>query len=147
ENEAGIACVGVALTREGGRSLAVSVTGPIERMGPQRRGEVGQLLREALARLAPRGDALAPRGRGPPGAGGHGPSGPARAPAQPKPRLRAPPAPARPPGARAPSRARLPPRCRSPGRSARRRARLSAAATGGPHRRGPAPAAPAPPPR
>src|SRR5699024_8461421 len=62
ENEAGIACVGVALTREGGRSLAVSVTGPIERMGPQRREEVGQLLREELARLAPRGYALAPRG-------------------------------------------------------------------------------------
>ena len=62
ENEAGIACVGAALIREGGRSLAVSVTGPIERMGPQRREEVGQLLREELARLAPRGYVLAPRG-------------------------------------------------------------------------------------
>src|SRR5699024_752480 len=62
ENEAGIACVGVALTREGGRSLAVSVTGPIERLGPQWREEVGQLLREELARLAPRGYVPAPRG-------------------------------------------------------------------------------------
>ena len=62
ENEAGIACVGAALIREGGRSLAVSVTGPIERMGPQRREEVGQLLRDELARLAPRGYVLAPRG-------------------------------------------------------------------------------------
>ncbi|MDN6400944.1 MAG: IclR family transcriptional regulator, partial [Brachybacterium sp.] len=58
ENEAGIACVGVALTREGGRSLAVSVTGPIERMEAARREEVGQLLREELSRLAPRGCAL-----------------------------------------------------------------------------------------
>ena len=61
ENEAGIACVGVALTRSTGRSLAVSVTGPIERMGAARREEIGQLLREELSRLAPRGCALAPR--------------------------------------------------------------------------------------
>ena len=53
--------MGVALTREGGRSLAVSVTGPIERMEAARREEVGQLLREELSRLAPRGYALAPR--------------------------------------------------------------------------------------
>ncbi|MGO1926278.1 MAG: IclR family transcriptional regulator [Brachybacterium tyrofermentans] len=59
ENEPGIACVGVALTRPGGRSLAVSVTGPIERMGAQRRDEVGALLREELSRLAPAGYELA----------------------------------------------------------------------------------------
>ena len=59
ENEPGIACVGIALTRTGGRSVAVSVTGPIERMGEQRRTEVGELLREELARLAPSGFVLA----------------------------------------------------------------------------------------
>ena len=60
ENEAGIACVGVALVRPGGRSLAVSVTGPVERMDAQRRGEVGELLREKLAALAPAGFSIAP---------------------------------------------------------------------------------------
>ena len=60
ENEAGIACVGVALVRPGGRSLAVSVTGPVERMDVQRRGEVGELLREKLAALAPAGFTVAP---------------------------------------------------------------------------------------
>ncbi|ASK65926.1 IclR family transcriptional regulator [Brachybacterium avium] len=62
ENEAGIACVGVALTRSSGRSIAVSVTGPIERMGTARRAAIGQLLREELTRLAPQGYALPPRG-------------------------------------------------------------------------------------
>ena len=60
ENEAGIACVGVALVRPGGRSLAVSVTGPIERMDAARREEVGALLREQLAALAPTGFSVAP---------------------------------------------------------------------------------------
>lgn len=55
ENEPGIACVGVALTRTGGRSVAVSVTGPLERMGAARRKEVGALLHEELNRLAPAG--------------------------------------------------------------------------------------------
>ncbi|MGO1567966.1 MAG: IclR family transcriptional regulator [Brachybacterium sp.] len=59
ENEPGIACVGVALTRAGGRSVSVSVTGPIERMGEERRVEVGALLREELSRLAPAGFELA----------------------------------------------------------------------------------------
>lgn len=59
ENEPGVACVGVALTRPGGCSVAVSVTGPVERMGEQRRAEVGQLLREELSRLAPPGFSLA----------------------------------------------------------------------------------------
>ena len=62
ENEAGIACVGVALVRPGGRSLAVSVTGPIERMDAARREEVGALLREQLAALAPTGFTVAALG-------------------------------------------------------------------------------------
>ena len=62
ENEAGIACVGVALTRPGARSVAVSVTGPIERMDAAHREEVGQVLREEVARLAPAGFAPARRG-------------------------------------------------------------------------------------
>ena len=60
ENEEGIACVGVALVRPGGRSVAVSVTGPIERMDAARREEVGALLREQLAALAPTGFSVAP---------------------------------------------------------------------------------------
>ena len=59
ENEEGIACVGVALVRPGGRSLAVSVTGPIERMDAARREEVGALLREQLDELAPAGFVVA----------------------------------------------------------------------------------------
>ncbi|MBP2409773.1 IclR family transcriptional regulator [Brachybacterium fresconis] len=55
ENEAGIACVGVALARPGGRSVSVSVTGPIERMDERRRAEIGALLREELSHLAPAG--------------------------------------------------------------------------------------------
>lgn len=61
ENEPGIACVGIALTNAGGHPVAVSVTGPIERMGQQRRAEIGELLRAELGRLAPRGFELAPR--------------------------------------------------------------------------------------
>lgn len=60
ENEAGIACVGVALIRPGDRSIAVSVTGPIERMGPERRAEIGTLLRTQLTDLAPAGFTVAP---------------------------------------------------------------------------------------
>lgn len=60
ENEPGIACVGVALTRPGDRSIAVSVTGPIDRMGPERRAEIGALLRSQLTTLAPAGFAVAP---------------------------------------------------------------------------------------
>ncbi|WP_087486289.1 IclR family transcriptional regulator [Brachybacterium massiliense] len=55
ENEPGIACVGVALTRPGGRSFAVSITGPIERMDEQRRAEIGALLRDRLTELGPHG--------------------------------------------------------------------------------------------
>lgn len=59
ENEEGIACVGIALTHSAGKSVAVSVTGPIERMSEQRRAEIGALLRAELDRLAPPGFALA----------------------------------------------------------------------------------------
>lgn len=55
ENEAGIACVGLALVRPGGRSVSVSVTGPIERMDETRRAEIGALLRTELSGLAPAG--------------------------------------------------------------------------------------------
>ncbi|MGP9537287.1 IclR family transcriptional regulator [Brachybacterium sp. AOP43-C2-M15] len=61
ENEPGIACVGVALVRPGGRSVSVSVTGPIERMDARRRTEVGELLRAELGALAPTGFEVAPR--------------------------------------------------------------------------------------
>ena len=61
ENEAGIACVGVALVRPVGRSVAVSVTGPLERLGQARRAQIGELLRETLARLAPEEFTVAPR--------------------------------------------------------------------------------------
>ncbi|MBP2380963.1 IclR family transcriptional regulator [Brachybacterium sacelli] len=60
ENETGIACVGVALVRPGGRSVSVSVTGPIERMDERRRAGIGDLLREELSRLAPAGFEVAP---------------------------------------------------------------------------------------
>lgn len=62
ENEPGIACVGVALVRPTGRSVAVSVTGPIERIGAERREEIAVLLRETLSRLAPRDFEVAPLG-------------------------------------------------------------------------------------
>lgn len=55
ENETGIACVGAALTRPEGHSVAVSITGPLERMGQRRRTELAQLLREELAGLSPAG--------------------------------------------------------------------------------------------
>ncbi|MFC7464771.1 IclR family transcriptional regulator [Brachybacterium sp. GCM10030252] len=70
ENETGIACVGVAMVRPGGKSAAVSITGPIERMGEQRRAEIGALLREELARLAPAGFSLADTDRSGAPAGG-----------------------------------------------------------------------------
>ena len=60
ENEPGIACVGVALIRPGARSIAVSVTGPLDRMGPARRAEIGTLLRTQLTTLAPAGFEVAP---------------------------------------------------------------------------------------
>lgn len=55
ENEAGISCVGVALVRPHGRALAVSVTGPSERMTAEHRAELGAMMREELARRAPAG--------------------------------------------------------------------------------------------
>ena len=60
ENEAGICCVGVALTRPTGRSVAVSITGPSDRMGAGRLDELGRRLREVLRDSAPPGFTVAP---------------------------------------------------------------------------------------
>jgi IclR family transcriptional regulator, acetate operon repressor len=60
ENESGICCVGVALRRSTGRPVAVSITGPSNRMGAQRLDELGHRLREVLALSAPPGFSLAP---------------------------------------------------------------------------------------
>ncbi|MER7013320.1 IclR family transcriptional regulator [Saccharopolyspora sp. NPDC000359] len=60
ENEAGIACVGIALTSATSQDVAISVTGPAERMTTDRLAEIGALLRELAADLAPADYALAP---------------------------------------------------------------------------------------
>ena len=60
ENEAGICCVGVALRRPTGRPVAVSVTGPSNRMGGDRLNKLGYRLREVLSVSAPPGFSLAP---------------------------------------------------------------------------------------
>ena len=61
ENEAGICCVGVALRRSTGRPVAVSITGPITRMGAGRLDKLGRRLREVLQASAPPGFTVAPR--------------------------------------------------------------------------------------
>lgn len=53
ENEPGIACVGVALTSTTGQDVAISVTGPAERMTTDRLSEIGALIREVAHALAP----------------------------------------------------------------------------------------------
>ncbi len=60
ENEAGICCVGVALRRSTGRPVAVSITGPSNRMGVDRLDKLGRRLREVLHASAPPGFAVAP---------------------------------------------------------------------------------------
>ncbi|KAA5836943.1 IclR family transcriptional regulator [Saccharopolyspora hirsuta] len=60
ENEAGIACVGIALTSTTSQDVAISVTGPAERMTTDRLAEIGALLRELAAELAPEEYTLAP---------------------------------------------------------------------------------------
>lgn len=60
ENEPGIACVGIALTSATAQDVAISVTGPAERMNPERLTEIGALLRELAGDLAPEEYALAP---------------------------------------------------------------------------------------
>jgi DNA-binding IclR family transcriptional regulator len=62
ENEAGICCVGVALRRPTGRPVAVSVTGPSNRMDADRLTALGHQLREVLSVSAPAGFSLAPCG-------------------------------------------------------------------------------------
>ncbi|MCP2254006.1 transcriptional regulator, IclR family [Prauserella aidingensis] len=60
ENEPGIACVGVALTSATGQDVAISVTGPADRMTTDRLAEVGALVRALAADLAPEEYTLAP---------------------------------------------------------------------------------------
>jgi IclR family acetate operon transcriptional repressor len=60
ENETGICCVGVALRRPVGRPVAVSITGPSNRMGAERLDELGHRLRDVLQVAAPPGFAVAP---------------------------------------------------------------------------------------
>ncbi|MGP9725136.1 IclR family transcriptional regulator [Corynebacterium sp. AOP40-9SA-29] len=60
ENERGISCVAVALTRPQGADVAVSITGPAERMTDARRAELGAYLREELAAHAPTGVEVVP---------------------------------------------------------------------------------------
>lgn len=55
ENEPGIACVGIALVSSTSSDVAISVTGPAERMTSARLDEVGQLLLSLGERLAPEG--------------------------------------------------------------------------------------------
>lgn len=60
ENEAGIACASIALTSTTSQDVAISVTGPAERMTTERLAEIGSLLRELAADLAPEEYTLAP---------------------------------------------------------------------------------------
>lgn len=60
ENEHGISCVSVALTRPNGPPVAVSVTGPAERMTDARRAELGALMRDELAARSPSGLQVTP---------------------------------------------------------------------------------------
>lgn len=60
ENEAGICCVGVALRRPTGRPVAVSITGPSNRMDADRLDRLGHRLREVLQTSAPPGFSVAP---------------------------------------------------------------------------------------
>ncbi len=60
ENESGIACVGIALTSTTSQDVAISVTGPAERMTCERLAEIGALLRELAGDLAPGEYTLAP---------------------------------------------------------------------------------------
>lgn len=66
ENEAGISCVAAALTRPVGPPIAVSITGPAERMTAPRRADIGRMLREELGRRAPAGFTLTPAEPRPP---------------------------------------------------------------------------------
>jgi len=50
----------VALRRPAGRPVAVSITGPSNRIGAERLDELGQRLRDVLHGLAPPGFAVAP---------------------------------------------------------------------------------------
>lgn len=60
ENEHGVSCVSVALTRPNRAPVAISVTGPAERMTDQRRAELGTFLRHELEHRVPPGFQLTP---------------------------------------------------------------------------------------
>ncbi|MGO1379568.1 MAG: IclR family transcriptional regulator [Corynebacterium sp.] len=60
ENERGISCVAVALTRPHGADVAVSITGPADRMTDARRAELGPYLRDELSAHAPTGVQVVP---------------------------------------------------------------------------------------
>ena len=60
ENEPGICCVGVALRRPAGRPVAVSITGPSNRIGAERLDELGHRLRDVLHVSAPPGFTVSP---------------------------------------------------------------------------------------
>ena len=60
ENEAGICCVAVPLLRSGVAVAAVSITAPVERMGPARAVEFHATLRRLLPPLLPAGLGLPP---------------------------------------------------------------------------------------
>ncbi|WP_245858929.1 IclR family transcriptional regulator [Luteimicrobium subarcticum] len=63
ENEAGIACVGLAVLRDGAAVAAVSVTVPVERLPARRAAELARTAREVAAATLPPGYALAPAAR------------------------------------------------------------------------------------
>jgi DNA-binding IclR family transcriptional regulator len=55
ENEAGIACVGVAILRHGVPCAAVSVTAPVDRLDSDRAAVIGETVRRVLSRSLPEG--------------------------------------------------------------------------------------------
>lgn len=64
ENELGAACVGAPLLNPAGEAVAaVSIAGPLARMPPERRAEIGALIVETLAEAARRGPGAANAGR------------------------------------------------------------------------------------
>ena len=60
ENEPGVACVAVALTRRGSPCAAVSLTAPAERLTPARGAHAAQIARRILEETLPPGLALSP---------------------------------------------------------------------------------------
>jgi DNA-binding IclR family transcriptional regulator len=64
ENELGAAYVGAPLLNPAGEAVAaISIAGPLARMPPERRAEIGALTFETLAEAAWRGPGAADAGR------------------------------------------------------------------------------------